>query len=71
MMVQNPEQWITPMADAGVNLYTFHVEPVKDVCNVTRKIQEAGMKVGLAIKPGTEVTLLRLCAHALSNMCYR
>ncbi|XP_017958899.1 ribulose-phosphate 3-epimerase isoform X1 [Drosophila navojoa] len=55
MMVQNPEQWIAPMADAGVNLYTFHVEPVKDVCNVTRKIQEAGMKVGLAIKPGTEV----------------
>ncbi|XP_017049627.1 ribulose-phosphate 3-epimerase [Drosophila ficusphila] len=55
MMVQNPEQWIEPMADAGVNLYTFHVEPVADVVKVSRLVQESGMKVGLAIKPGTEV----------------
>jgi len=56
MMVENPEQWIAPMADAGVNLYTFHIEPVKDVPKVSRLIQEAGMKVGLAIKPGTKVS---------------
>lgn len=55
-MVQNPEQWIEPMADAGVNLYTYHVEPVEDVAKVSRLVQEAGMKVGLAIKPGTEVS---------------
>ncbi|SPP75720.1 ribulose-phosphate 3-epimerase [Drosophila guanche] len=55
MMVQNPAQWISPMADAGVNLYTFHIEPVDDVCMVSRLVQEAGMKVGLAIKPGTKV----------------
>ncbi|XP_017108026.2 ribulose-phosphate 3-epimerase [Drosophila bipectinata] len=55
MMVQNPEQWIEPMADAGVNLYTFHTEPVDDVAKVSRQVQEAGMKVGLAIKPGTDV----------------
>ncbi|XP_068145535.1 ribulose-phosphate 3-epimerase [Drosophila tropicalis] len=55
MMVSRPEQWIAPMADAGVNLYTFHIEPVEDVCKVSRLVQEAGMKVGLAIKPGTKV----------------
>ncbi|KAH8372886.1 hypothetical protein KR009_007282 [Drosophila setifemur] len=55
MMVQNPEQWIASMADAGVNLYTFHIEPVEDVAKVSRLVQEAGMKVGLAIKPGTKV----------------
>lgn len=38
-------QWIEPMADAGVNQYTFHVEPVKDVSSVCRKVREAGMKV--------------------------
>lgn len=33
------------MADAGVDQYTFHVEPVKDVPLVCRKVREAGMKV--------------------------
>ncbi|CAD0197499.1 unnamed protein product [Chrysodeixis includens] len=55
MMVSKPEQWIVPMADAGVNQYTFHIEPVDNVVEVCRKIKENGMKVGLAIKPGTPV----------------
>ncbi|KAL4720690.1 hypothetical protein ACJJTC_009938 [Scirpophaga incertulas] len=55
MMVQNPEQWIVPMANAGVNQYTFHIEPVSNVADICRKIKENGMKVGLAIKPGTPV----------------
>lgn len=33
------------MADAGVNQYTFHIEPVNDVESVCRKIKENGMKV--------------------------
>lgn len=60
MMVSKPQQWVEPMADAGVNLYTFHVEPViSEVDTICRKIKEAGMKVGLAIKPGTEVEVLQ------------
>lgn len=56
MMVSKPEQWIEPMADAGVNQYTFHIEPVSNVEEVCRKIREHGMKVGVAIKPGTPVS---------------
>lgn len=60
MMVVNPEKWIQPMANADVNLYTFHVEPViNDVIKVCRKVREAGMKVGLAIKPGTGIEEVR------------
>lgn len=56
MMVRNPHQWIEPMADAGVDQYTFHIEPViKTVPDIVRKIKESGMKVGLAIKPGTSL----------------
>jgi ribulose-phosphate 3-epimerase len=36
------------MTDAGVNQYTFHIEPVEDVALVCRKVKESGMKVGLA-----------------------
>uniref|UniRef100_A0A1Q3F9A8 Ribulose-phosphate 3-epimerase n=1 Tax=Culex tarsalis TaxID=7177 RepID=A0A1Q3F9A8_CULTA len=60
MMVQAPQQWIEPMANAGVNQYTFHIEPVMDsVVDICRKVQEAGMKVGLAIKPGTPVETVK------------
>ncbi|XP_011864939.1 PREDICTED: ribulose-phosphate 3-epimerase [Vollenhovia emeryi] len=59
MMVSNPEQWIEPMADAGVDQYTFHVEPVEDIPLVCRKVKEAGMKVGLAFKPETSVKMVR------------
>jgi ribulose-phosphate 3-epimerase len=46
MMVSRPEQWIEEMANAGVDQYTFHIEPVEDVAAVCRKVREAGMKVG-------------------------
>lgn len=56
MMVERPQQWIESMADAGVDQYTFHIEPVIDqVDDISRKIREAGMKVGLALKPGTDI----------------
>lgn len=57
-MVSNPEQWINDMADAQVDQYTFHIEPVEDVPSVCRKVREAGMKVGLAIKPNTPVNVV-------------
>ncbi|KFB50357.1 AGAP005080-PA-like protein [Anopheles sinensis] len=60
MMVQNPQQWIEPMADAGVQQYTFHIEPVMErVPDICRKVRESGMKVGLALKPGTAVDAVR------------
>jgi ribulose-phosphate 3-epimerase len=59
MMVSKPQQWIADMADAGVDQYTFHVEPVlQEVPTICRKIREAGMKVGLALKPGTDVSVV-------------
>jgi ribulose-phosphate 3-epimerase len=58
MMVSRPEQWINEMADAGVDQYTFHIEPVEDVTAVCRKVREAGMKVGLALKPKTPVDVV-------------
>ena len=56
MMVTKPWEWILPMADSGVDLYTFHVEPVPlNIPEICRTIHETGMKVGLALKPGTGV----------------
>jgi len=58
LMVSNPEQWIGDMADAGANIFTFHIEATEPR-NVTRfvidEIKARGMKVGISLKPNTPI----------------
>lgn len=56
MMVANPLQWIEPMADAGCTQYTYHFESTNNQLEVIRRVKEAGMRVGLALKPATPVS---------------
>lgn len=60
MMVSDPIRWITDVADAGGNIYTFHYEATEELrtAECIRKVKESGMKVGLAIKPGTPVSVI-------------
>ncbi|XP_022086257.1 ribulose-phosphate 3-epimerase-like isoform X2 [Acanthaster planci] len=58
MMVANPEKWIQPMAEAGANQYTFHIEATDRPKDVIRLIKEAGMKAGIGIKPATPVEVV-------------
>ncbi|XP_014662207.1 PREDICTED: ribulose-phosphate 3-epimerase-like [Priapulus caudatus] len=58
MMVERPERWVQPMADAGADQYTFHVEAAGDVAAMVRHVREAGMRVGVALKPGTAVDVV-------------
>jgi len=61
MMVARPSQWVADIAKAGGSRYTFHLEAVEgaeardelDVAALCKLIQDHGMKVGCAIKPGT------------------
>uniref|UniRef100_A0A5F8GXP5 ribulose-phosphate 3-epimerase n=1 Tax=Monodelphis domestica TaxID=13616 RepID=A0A5F8GXP5_MONDO len=62
MMVSRPEQWVKPMAIAEANQYTFHLEATE---NPGALIRENGMKVGLAIKPGTTVEYLAPWANQI------
>ncbi|KAG8175862.1 hypothetical protein JTE90_003085 [Oedothorax gibbosus] len=55
MMVSDPLKWIEPIADAGAEQYTFHIEAASDPMEVIRKIKEAGMRAGVGLKPGTSV----------------
>uniref|UniRef100_A0A8D2E0T3 ribulose-phosphate 3-epimerase n=1 Tax=Sciurus vulgaris TaxID=55149 RepID=A0A8D2E0T3_SCIVU len=58
MMVSKPEQWVKPMAVAGTNQSTFHLEATENPGALIKDIRENGMNVGLAIKPGTTVEYL-------------
>ena len=56
LMVTNPEQWVDDTAKAGANIFTFHLEiSDQDHTPLIEKIKNAGMKVGIALKPGTPV----------------
>lgn len=53
LMIENPERWAPPYAEAGANNVTFHAEATDNPTAVARDIRAAGAKAGLAIKPGT------------------
>jgi ribulose-phosphate 3-epimerase len=60
MMVSKPSQWVSDIAASGGNRYTFHIEAI-DTDTVTlqemcKLIRDAGMNVGIALKPGTPVS---------------
>jgi len=55
LMVATPEDYVTPMKDAGCNMFTYHIEATQDAKGLSKKIREAGMQVGVALKPGTMV----------------
>jgi len=69
MMVAKPEQWVEPMAGAGADQFTFHIEATEKPGELCRKIREAGMKVGVGVKPGTDVkTVLEWTDQGLVDM---
>ena len=43
------------MADAGADLFCFHIEATNDAPGLIQAIRAAKMKVGIAIKPKTPV----------------
>lgn len=58
LMIANPEHHIESFADAGADILTIHAEVVNHLHGTLQKIRAAGMKVGLAINPGTPLVMI-------------
>jgi ribulose-phosphate 3-epimerase len=56
LMVERPEQYIEPFADAGASVFTFHPEATRHVQRQLEAVRERGMLAGLALNPGTPVS---------------
>ena len=47
------------MKGAGADQYTFHIEATEHPAALIRQIKEAGMKVGIGLKPATPVSVVQ------------
>ena len=55
LMMDNPEKYLEPFADAGAESITIHREIAEDVGPVLRSIRALSLQCGLSVKPGTPV----------------
>jgi ribulose-phosphate 3-epimerase len=56
LMIVNPEEWAPKFASLGCYSTTFHYEAASDVEYCIREISKTGSKVGIALKPNTELS---------------
>jgi ribulose-phosphate 3-epimerase len=55
LMIEDPDRWAPPFAEAGARNVTVHVEAAPAPVRTLRAIRAAGARAGLAINPGTAV----------------
>lgn len=58
LMIENPEVHFMDYVNNGADLVTIHYEATSDLSSLIRNIKNSGVKVGVSIKPKTEVEVL-------------
>ena len=58
LMIEAPERYLAPFADAGVHSVTVHHEACTHLHRTVEQIHDLGMRAGVAINPATPVELL-------------
>ena len=53
LMIEDPDRWAPPYAEAGAQSVTFHIEAAKDPVTLARDIRGQGARASMALKPGT------------------
>lgn len=59
LMVENPTRFVDDFVEAGSDLITIHYEADKHIDRAIQYIKSKGVKVGLALNPGTPVSLIK------------
>ena len=58
LMISPVDNFIKDFADAGADIITFHPEATTDISNTIRLIKDAKKKVGVSLKPKSEIKLI-------------
>ncbi len=65
LMITNPSKYIKAFSDAGSDYITFHYEVKEDIKELIHNIKALDKKVGISIKPNTDVLVLEPYLHLL------
>lgn len=57
LMVERPQEFIRPFADAGADIITFHVEAEKHIHRTLQLIRQTGCKAGVVLNPASPIEL--------------
>ncbi len=68
LMVKNPEKYIMDLAMLNVECITFHYEVVKDINHLIEYIKSFGIKVGISIKPETDINVLKPYLNSIDRV---
>jgi ribulose-phosphate 3-epimerase len=58
LMIVEPEKYVEAFREAGADVITFHYEATPHQHRLLRRVREIGAKAGIAINPGTPVSML-------------
>lgn len=53
LMIDDPDRWAPPYAEAGASSVSFHIEAAADPRRLAREIRGQGARASMALKPGT------------------
>lgn len=56
LMITEPERYVQDFVACGADSITVHAEACEDLERTAARIRDAGVKVGVAVKPATSVT---------------
>ncbi len=63
LMIVDPERYIADFVDAGADRITVHAEACRHLHSTLQKINEAGVKAGVALNPATGIEAVKHVAH--------
>lgn len=58
LMIEDPDRYIDEFVKSGADIITVHYEACKDIHKTIQLIRDAGVKVGVTIKPNTPNSVL-------------
>ena len=70
LMIEAPHKYVDEFIKAGSDVITVHIEAVKNIKSIIKKIKAHNVKAGVSIKPKTPVTALNGILHSVDMVLF-